>query len=90
MFAPPVTVPLSESLARSLIPMESYSQCTESERLFVQLATTRDWTQSETHYVLKVLKDSRFQLEDVRPDLLRRVCDFFLTHDYTLLHTFTH
>ena len=84
VFAPPVPVPLSESLARSLIPMELYSQYTESERLFVQLATTRDWTQSETNKVLKVLKDSRFHLEDVRPDLLRRVSDFFLTHYYTL------
>ena len=51
VFAPPVTVPLSESLARSLIPMESYCQYTELERLFVQLATTRDWTSSETQKV---------------------------------------
>ncbi len=33
VFAQPVPVPWSESLARSLIPMESYSQYTESERL---------------------------------------------------------
>ena len=31
VFAPPVPVPWSEAFARSLVPMESYSQYTESE-----------------------------------------------------------
>ena len=83
-----------------MIPVEAYSEYSESERRFVQLATVRDWTQSETHDVLKVLKDVRFRLEDIRPDLLRRVSVFLLhaitsyytpiVFYYTLLHAVTH
>ena len=92
-FVAPAPIPLSDSVARILIPVEAYSEYSESERQFVQLATVRDWTQSETHDVLKVLKDVRFRLEDIRPDLLRRVSVFLLhaiTRCYTLLHAVTH
>ena len=98
-FVAPAPVPWSDSVARNLIPVEAYSEYSESERRFIQLATVRDWTQSETHDVLKVLKDVRFRLEDIRPDLLRRV-SVFLLHSitryytpivfyYTLLHAIT-
>ena len=83
-----------------MIPVEAYSEYSESERRFIQLATVRDWTQSETHDVLKVLKDLLFRLEDIRPDLLRRVsvfllhtithCVIFFTHYYMLLHAVIH
>jgi hypothetical protein len=69
-FVAPAPVPWSDSVARNLIPVEAYSEYSESERRFIQLAAIRDWTQSETHDVLKVLKDVRFRLEDIRPDLL--------------------
>ena len=49
------------------------------------MATVRDWTLSETHDVLKVIKDVRFLLEDIRSDLLRRVIAYY----YTLLQTIT-
>ena len=84
-FVAPAPVPWSDSVARHLIPVEAYSEYSESERRFVQLATVRDWVQSETHDVLKVLKDVRFRLEDIRPDLLRRV-SVFITPHYTLWH----
>ncbi len=70
-YKPPVPVQLSEAMARRLISVEFYNDFTDSEREFVQLATDWDWTQSETQVVLKVLKDKRFLLEDVRPDLIR-------------------
>ena len=41
-------VPLSDSVARNLIPVEAYIEYSESERRFIQLATVCDWTQSET------------------------------------------
>ena len=99
-FVAPAPVPWSDSVARNLIPVEVYSEYSESERRFIQLATVRDWTQSETHDVLKVLKDVLFRLEDIRPDLLRRV-SVFLLHTitryytpivfyYTLLHALTY
>ena len=69
-FVAPAPVPLSDSVARNLIPVEAYGEYSESERRFIQLVTVRNWTQSETHDVLKVLKDVRFRLEDIRPDLL--------------------
>ena len=47
-------VPWSDSVARNWIPVEAYSEYNESERRFIQLATVRDWTQSETHDVLKI------------------------------------
>ena len=75
-FVPPVPVQLSEAVARRLISVEVYNGYTASERKFMQLATDWDWTQSETQAVLKVLKDERFRLEDVRPDLIRRVLLF--------------
>ena len=98
-FVAPAPVPLSDLVARNLIPVEVYSEYSEPERRFVQLTTVRDWTQSETHDVLKVLKDVRFRLEDIRPDLLRRVSVFLLhaitryytsiVFYYTLLHAIT-
>ncbi len=72
-YVPPVPVELSEAVARRLVSVEVYNDCTDSEHQFVQLATDWDWTQSETQAVIKVLKDERFWLEDVRPDLIRRV-----------------
>ena len=69
-------VQLSEAVASRLISVEVYNGYTASERKFMQLATDWDWTQSETQSVLKVLKDERFRLEDVRPDLIRRVLLF--------------
>ncbi len=53
-FVAPAPVPLSDSVARNLIPVEAYSEYSESERRFIQLATVRDWTQSETHDVLNL------------------------------------
>jgi hypothetical protein len=73
---PPVPVQFSEAVASRLISVEVYNDYTASERKFMQLATDWDWTQSETQSVLKVLKDERFRLEDVRPDLIRRVLLF--------------
>ena len=58
-------VQLSEAVASHSISV------TASERKVVQLATDWDWTQSEMQAVLKVRKDERFRLEDVRPDLIR-------------------
>ncbi len=84
-FVAPVPVPWSDSVARNLIPVEAYSEYSESERRFIQLATVRDWTQSETHDVLKVLKDVLFLLEDICTYFVRRVI-FVITHYYTLLH----
>ena len=66
-------VQLSEAVASRLISVKVYNGYTTSERKFMQLVTDWDWTQSETQAVLKVLKDERFQLENVRPDLIRRV-----------------
>ncbi len=71
-----VPVQLSEAVASRLISVEVYNDYTASERKFVQLATDWDWTQSETQAVLKILKDKHFQLENVRPDLIRRVLLF--------------
>jgi hypothetical protein len=59
-FVAPAPVPWSDSVARNLIPVEAYSEYSESERWFIQFATVRVWTQSETHDVLKVLKEVRF------------------------------
>ena len=75
-FVPPVPVQLSEAVASRLNSVEVYNGFTASERNFVQLATDWDWTQSETEAVLKILKEERFRLEDVRPDLIRRVLLF--------------
>ena len=69
-FVPPVPVQLSEAVASRLISVEVYNDFTASERKFVQLATDWDWTQSETQ---AVLRDERSRLEEVRPDLIRRV-----------------
>ncbi len=63
-------------MASRLISVEVYIGYTASERKFLQLATDWDWTQSEMQAVLKVLKDERFRLEYVRPDLIRRVLLF--------------
>jgi len=63
-------------VASRLITVKVYHDYTDSERKFMQLATDWDWTQSETQAVLKILKDERFRLEDVRPDLIRRVLLF--------------
>ena len=75
-FVPPIPVQLSEAVASRLISVEVYNVYTASERKFVQLATDWDWTHSETQAVLKVLKNKRLRLEDVRPDLIRRVLLF--------------
>ncbi len=70
---PPVPVQLSEAVARRLISVEVNN---DYKLKFVPLATDWDWTESETQAVLKVLKDERFRLEDLRPDLIKRVLRF--------------
>ncbi len=85
-FVAPAPVPWSDTVARNLIPVEAYSEYSESERRFIQLATVCDLTQSETHNVLKVLKDVLFRLEDIRPDL-REEKVFFLVHTITRCYT---
>jgi hypothetical protein len=86
-FVPPVPVQLSEAVASRLISVEVYNGYTASERKFMQLATDWDWTQSETQAVLKVLKNERFRLENVRPDLIRRV---LLFENLCLFHIIPH
>ena len=87
--APPPKSSLTyqEAARRGLLPVEGddlYLKYTVTERMFLGMATKRDWTQNEAREVLDMLLDPRFRIEDLSADVLRRVSFtiLFLFHSY--------
>ena len=68
----PPHVDVSDAVSRGLLPIPQQSNYTASERMFLDMGTRLNWPQEQAHDVLAVLRDPRFHLEDLHPDLLRQ------------------
>ena len=68
-------MPLTEALQQGLIPQSTSIQkkYTESDKMFLELATRLNWTQAESREVLQMLKDPQFRREHLSADVLRQV-----------------
>ena len=68
-------MPLTEALQQGLIPESTSIQkkYTESDRMFLELATRLNWTQAESREVLQILRDPQFRREHLSADVLRQV-----------------
>ena len=69
----PSHVDVSDAVSRGLLPVPQHSgNYTASERVFLDMGTRLNWPQEQAHDVLAALRDPRFHLEDLHPDLLRQ------------------
>ena len=67
-------MPLTEALQQGLIPESTSIQkkYTESDKMFLELATRLNWTQAESRQVLQMLKDPQCRRERLSADVLRQ------------------
>ena len=71
----------SAAISQQLLPASSIDIAsgvyTESDRLFIGLSTKLNWPQDQAREVLSVLRNPKFSLDDLQPDLLRQVNPYY-------------
>ncbi len=74
-FPLPSHMSVAEAVSRRLLPerMSLENNYTESDRIFLELATRLNWTQGQSREVLHMIRDPHFRREHLSAGVLRQV-----------------